>query len=171
MKLGWFKESKRHSLASQGIKTGRKTQQQSNASLIASLRKKKPFKDFDGDGVVNRFDCNPVDASKQGQQHTLGRVATKISKENDRTVIRYHNTDVVAFNNDEIVLDSGGWSTATTKTRMNQASNQFNLGYNVFQKDYTWFVDYKSKTIPFHDGMSLNREQEKKEEHKTEYVV
>jgi hypothetical protein len=34
----------------------------------------------------------------------------------------------------------GRTETATTKLRMNQASNQFNLGFSVYQKDYRWYV-------------------------------
>jgi vacuolar-type H+-ATPase subunit I/STV1 len=64
-KTGWFSESKRHSLASQGIKTGRKTQRESYASEIAKLKRDKPFVDTDKDGVVNRFDCDPLNKNKQ----------------------------------------------------------------------------------------------------------
>lgn len=91
------------------------------------------------------------------QQWKVSGVATSIRDEGGRMVIRYHNTDVVAFDSNEIVLDSGGWQTNTTKTRMNQASNQFNLGYNVYQKAGRWFVKYNGKDIPFQDGMSLQR--------------
>ena len=36
---------------------------------------------------------------------------------------------------------------ATTKKKMNQASNQFNLGYEVFQKDWYWFIDFFSARV------------------------
>lgn len=58
------------------------------------------------------------------------------------TRVRYHSTDVVTFNDDWIVLDTGGWTTYTTKTRMNQASNQFRLGYYVFQRDFTFWYTF-----------------------------
>ena len=75
-----------------------------------------------------------------GQTHTVGKVATSIRTEDGKTRVRYHATDVVAFDNDEIILDTGGWWTTTTKTRMNQASRQFGLGFSVFQRDWAWFV-------------------------------
>ena len=85
---------------------------------------------------------------------TLGKHKTTITKElgigsEDYMVVRYWNTDIVKFNNERIILNTGGWSTVTTKLRMNQASNQFGLGYNVYQKDFNWFVEYQGKTIPF----------------------
>ena len=88
------------------------------------------------------------------QTQTLGKHKTTITKElgignEDYMVVMYWNTDIVKFNNERIILNTGGWSTATTKRRMNQTSEQFNLGYQVYQKNYNWFVEYQGKTIPF----------------------
>ena len=66
----------------------------------------------------------------------------------------YHSTEVVLATKEKIVLNTGGWTTATTKARMNQASNQFGLGYKVYQKDLAWFVIYKGETRPF-EGQEL----------------
>jgi len=84
-------------------------------------------------------------------------VATKIRTEGKTTHVRYHSTDVVSFDDETITLRSGGWQTNTTKTRMNQASNQFSLGFSVYQKDYEWFVDFNGETLNFEDGMTLER--------------
>lgn len=73
------------------------------------------------------------------------------------TKVVYHKTPVVAWDTKRIVLRSGGWMTVTTKLRMNQASNQFGLGYSVWQKDFAWFVGYQGCTLPFVDGMELMR--------------
>jgi hypothetical protein len=73
------------------------------------------------------------------------------------TKVIYWNTAVVSFNNSRIKLDSGGYETLTTKTRMNQASRQFNLDFRVFQKDFDWFVEYRGKVFNFSDGMILER--------------
>ena len=65
------------------------------------------------------------------------------------TRVLYHGTAVTQFNNKEILLDTGGWFTPTTKKRMNQASLEFNLGYYVFQKDYVWYCEYQNKIFSF----------------------
>jgi len=91
------------------------------------------------------------------QQYKVGTHATTIATSNGITRITYHNTIVVSFDERRIVLDSGGWETATTKTRMNQTSNQFDLGYQVYQKDFEWFVDFKGETFDFYDGIKLLR--------------
>jgi len=74
------------------------------------------------------------------QQNRIGTHKTKIYREGEYTKVKYHNTDVVSFNDKEIILKTGGYKTNTTKTRMNQTSRQFNLGFNVYQKDFEWYV-------------------------------
>ncbi len=91
------------------------------------------------------------------QTSKLGKCATWVFLDGGKTCIQYHYTVVVDFDEKTIKLNSGGWRTVTTKTRMNQASNQYGLGFIVFQEDFTWFVEYNGQIIPFQDGMELKR--------------
>ena len=76
----------------------------------------------------------------------IGTHKTSIRTASNLTSVRYWETDVVKFDNDKIILNNGGWYTSTTKKRMNQVSEQFNLGFYVYQRNYNWFVDYNGKT-------------------------
>ncbi|MFW6272830.1 MAG: hypothetical protein ACOC2U_03525 [bacterium] len=92
----------------------------------------------------------------------VGSHKTTITNDGNYQKVTYHNTDVVKFNEKEIILNSGGWLTNTTKTRMNQASNQFNLGYNVYQEKKAWYVSLKDVSgnyysLPFNDGFKIHR--------------
>ena len=91
------------------------------------------------------------------QTHTVGKTATSIYTEDGITCVRYHATEVVKFNHELIELQSGGWETQTTRNRMNQASNQFDLGFRVYQEHFDWFVHYKDQEWGFVDNMVLNR--------------
>lgn len=98
------------------------------------------------------------------QTQTVKGVATTIRTERAiestlvNTIIQYHSTEVVSFNNHLIILNTGGWKTMTTKTRMNQASNQFRLGYYVYQSNFEWYVDYKGETYKFEESeLTLTR--------------
>lgn len=85
---------------------------------------------------------------RTSRMYHVGKVATRVSSNNDGMMeIVYHNTVVVRFNEKIIELHTGGWRTATTKTRMNQASNVFGLGFHVWQKDYEWYVSFKGQEI------------------------
>ena len=90
----------------------------------------------------------------------VGTHKTHIYTSDGYTCIRYHSTEVVKFNDDEIILNSGGWQTVTTKLRMNQASNQFRLGFYVHQRQHEWFVTNSGRTYSFNDGMILERYKE-----------
>ena len=77
------------------------------------------------------------------QQSRIGRTATSIYTENGFTSVRYHSTEVVKFNHEKIILNTGGWHTFTTKTRMNQASRQLN-----------WVTAYPKRIM---NGLCLSR--------------
>ena len=77
-------------------------------------------------------------------------------------VVRYHNTDVVIWNDNEIKLDTGGYQTHTTKDRMNQVSREYDLGFYVYQKNFDWYVEYKGETIPFTDSTLILLRKEKR---------
>ncbi len=86
------------------------------------------------------------------QQQRIGTVHTTVKTvENNIIEVTYHGTAVVQWNPIErlVTLDTGGYFTATTKTRMNQASNQFKIGYQVFAKDGKWYAKYRRSIIPF----------------------
>lgn len=84
----------------------------------------------------------------------IGTHKTTVYGDGEMVKVKYHTTDVVSFDNEKIILNTGGWFTNTTKKRMNQASEQFNLGYNVFQKAGEWFVYYKDELVKF-EGNTL----------------
>ena len=92
------------------------------------------------------------------QTKTIGHHATSISTYKDMVTVTYHNTEVVKFDKDDIILNTGEYFTNTTKVRMNQASNQYNLGYRVFQVCFKWFVWYNKRSIPFeNNSITLRR--------------
>lgn len=94
------------------------------------------------------------------QINKVGKVSTCIYGDNGYINVRYHSTIVTKFNDSEIILNSGGWLTYTTKSRMNQVSNQFDLGYQVYQDDFTWYVvinrDWNNPVV-FYDGIKFIR--------------
>lgn len=90
----------------------------------------------------------------------VGKTATHIGSDNGMNYVQYHATKVVQWDDKQIILDSGGWNTVTTKARMNQASLQFDLGFGVYQEDFAWYVVLDADatiTLDFTDGMVINR--------------
>ena len=56
---------------------------------------------------------------------------------------------------DAIKLDSCGYETVTTKSRLNAILQEVMYGARVFQKNFDWFVSYNNQTESFIDGMIL----------------
>lgn len=88
------------------------------------------------------------------QTHRVSRNNTTIKTHNGTTSITLHHTVVVAFNDSSIMLDCGGYRTVTTRTRMNQASHQYALGYGVSFAGGDFTVRYKGHTHHV-DGNSI----------------
>jgi len=76
---------------------------------------------------------------------------------------KYHNTIVTRFkDNGDIILDSGGWRTTSTKERINWFLN----GINLYQEKGVWYLikawslDHKErveKSVVFHDGIKITK--------------
>jgi hypothetical protein len=104
-----------------------------------------------------------------------GKVATAVldlsDEDGKKTAVQYHDTIIVEFTDDTIKLNSGGWRTVTTKRRMNQVSEEYDLAIRVYQKYDSWWVERlttlagtsippKNLTgyrIPFTDNMIIKR--------------
>ena len=88
------------------------------------------------------------------QTSRIGKHATKVTKDGKTSTVTYHWTDVVTVDWEArtVTLNHGGHTTATTKLRMNQAATEWGLGYQVYQKDFDWYVTVGGKTYNYCDG-------------------
>ena len=80
--------------------------------------------------------------SKKERDWQRGKVGTKIKIDNEGTInVIYHNTNILQYSTDgNVILNTGGWDSSTTKRRMNQASELYDLGFYVYQRNYEWYV-------------------------------
>jgi len=71
------------------------------------------------------------------------------------TLVYYHQHCIIADNGNEIILDSCGYRTLTTKERMN--AYFYERGYNIriYQQNYEWYIEHNGQTIKFRDGIKL----------------
>jgi hypothetical protein len=87
-------------------------------------------------------------------------VSTRVWKDSEgNTHVTYHSTEVVSFNDRWITLRTGGHQTVTTKKRMNEASQVFDLGYGVWSERGDWYIHYMdTKTEFLGSTMSIPRQ-------------
>ena len=71
--------------------------------------------------------------------------------------IYLHGHHICTFdhNTQAVKLDSCGYETVTTKSRLNAILEEVKYGAKVFQKNFNWFVRYRNQTANFFDGMIL----------------
>ena len=66
-----------------------------------------------------------------------------------------HQIAAVDHNLKAVKLSSCGYTTVTTKSRLNAILEEVKYGCRVFQKNFDWFVNYNGQTASFWDGMIL----------------
>ena len=66
-----------------------------------------------------------------------------------------HQIATLDHNTNAVKLDSCGYETVTTKSRLNAILEEVKYGCRVFQKNFDWFVRYNNQTQSFFDGMIL----------------
>ena len=66
-----------------------------------------------------------------------------------------HQIATLDHSTNAIKLDSCGYETTTTKSRLNAILEEVKYGCKVFQKNFVWFVQYNKQTLMFWDGMIL----------------
>ena len=75
---------------------------------------------------------------------------------NCSTVVLY-NTAIATYdhNTQALKLNSGGYTTVTTKSRLNAILSELIAGASVFQRDFIWFLNYNNSIHDFNDWMIL----------------
>lgn len=84
--------------------------------------------------------------------------ATNVIRDASGIRVKYHNTIVATKALDgTVTLNSGGWRTNTTKTRINQLANEFCNGtFAVYQRKFDWYVRMPDGTeCEFYDGIAF----------------
>ncbi len=75
---------------------------------------------------------------------------------NGLRAVDYRGTKVVTeLDSHTIQLNTNGWLTVTSKTAINRYFQQRNLNVRVFQKDFTWYVDYKGQVRKYEDNILI----------------
>ena len=77
----------------------------------------------------------------------------------DCSTIVLHRTAIAVYdhNTQALKLNTGGWQSVTTKSRLNAILDQVMYGARVYQKNFDWFLSYNNQTYDFMDGMILTQ--------------
>lgn len=93
-------------------------------------------------------DCQKRLARSRSGQKNLAKHTVLYKIDNHTYGVRYHHTIVVKIHDDDTwTLDSGGWMTVTTKSRINEYSPA-----RISQADFVWYLNGKE----FEDGCRVD---------------
>ena len=117
--------------------------------------------------LINKQSFNFHTMRKIEQQMNRA-VVNKINWSNSNTFVEYnestncstvvlHRTAIAVYdhNTQALKLNTGGWHTVTTKSRLNAILQGLISGASVFQKNFDWYLSYNNVTHDFNDGMIL----------------
>ena len=104
------------------------------------------------------------------EQQMNRAVVNKNNWSNSNTFVEYnentncstvvlHRTAIAVYdhNTQALKLNTGGWYSVTTKSRLNAILQELITGARVFQRDFNWFLSYNNLTVDFNDGMILSQ--------------
>lgn len=83
------------------------------------------------------------------QLNKISKNTTTVKYRDGYHTVTLHQTDIVKLNDDEIILNTGGWFTDQTRNRMNQVSNEHKLDYSVSFRKTGNVVHYKDEVHEF----------------------
>ena len=75
----------------------------------------------------------------------------------DCSTVVLHRTAIAVYDhkNEALKLNSGGYTSNTTKSRLNAILSEIFVGACVYQKNWNWFFNYNNQTYDFFDGMII----------------
>lgn len=79
---------------------------------------------------------------------------TRLFDRGDHFALRLHNTDIIRVFPDGWVLSAGGWTTVTTKQRLNDWGP-----VGITQRDWTWYVGTPDGERTFHNGIFVDKDR------------
>ena len=77
----------------------------------------------------------------------------------DCSTVVLHRTAIAVYdhNTQALKLNTGGWHSVTTKSRLNAILQELIAGARVYQKAFDWYLSYNNATYDFWDGMILTQ--------------
>ena len=101
---------------------------------------------------MNRAIANKTDWSSSNTR-------VEFNNNTNCSTVVLHRTAIAVFdhNTKALKLNTGGWHSVTTKSRLNALLSEFKYGCKVFQKNFDWYLSTVNQTVDFWDGMILSQ--------------
>jgi len=103
--------------------------------------------------ILEGINLDDIESSKFVGNNTLC-----LEYKDGTVAYRLHNTNVVTIKkNGDVILNTGGWWSATTKERINK---YIPIDQSIAQRDFVWYINGEQ----YYDGISFNKDGDKIED-------
>ena len=125
------------------IKVGERSTTFSLSFLFTFMRK---IEQQMNNAISNKVDWNSSNTRVEYNSNT------------DCSTVVLHRTAIAVYdhNTQSLKLNTGGWHSVTTKSRLNAILSELKCGFRVFQKNFDWYLSTNHQTVDFWDGMILS---------------
>jgi len=104
--------------------------------------------------IIHSYDKANEILGKRNSRRLANNTYLERTLSPDMICVRLHATQIIKYLNNsdqDIILDSGGWQTVTTKQRLNQFSPA-----QIYSKKGIWYIYHEDNRYPFHDGITID---------------
>ena len=123
-----------------------------NRNIVVQSEALKAYLPFHGADTTATY-RSLMEALKTRQTKKLLNHTYAVRRDLGKIAVRLHNTDVLTFHpNGDVQINSGGWRTVTTKSRLNR---YLPSPLRVSAKKFVWYLFDGKKEIEFEDGLVL----------------
>ena len=84
-----------------------------------------------------------------------GNTEVTYSPERDASYVMLHGHHIATIGDTFLELYTCGYQTNTTKSRLNAILKVHGNGARIFQRNFEWFLNDMTATVPFTEGMVL----------------
>ena len=85
-----------------------------------------------------------------------GNTRVTFSPESNESHVYLYDRRIASVGEDYVRLYSGGFQTATTKSRLNSLLIEHGCQDRVYQRGGRWYVESEGTVLPFTEGMTLS---------------
>lgn len=81
---------------------------------------------------------------------------TTVERQGDGFLIRYHGNAIAYIGTWDVSISNAGWTTPTTRERLNIILRSNGIPAGVFQRDFNQYLRWDGRDIPFHGSASFD---------------
>lgn len=90
---------------------------------------------------MRKIEEDMIQAIRSGTNRSLGNTVIHHEADSETCTVKLHNNQIAKITNSELTLSHCGWTTPTTKSRLNAILEGLNIDDRVYQRKFSWYTN------------------------------